>query len=591
MGRPIWASGTLWASVAFAAAVVLVTWPLALDLDAALLFSDRKFDGLGTVWFGEHAWRAFHGEVPLLRALEVNAPEGLDLRLADSFLYGLLYLPLRIFLNPVETFNLFSMLAIATTGIAGYIFAKRALDASWAGAFACGVIQAFNSLMHSFRIEGEAYLLTGAFLPLLACELVLLVRTGAARHGVGAGLMLGALAWSSGYLGVNGLLLTGALVLGLYVCAASESSAGLRRGLIRALRDTAPGLQAFAVVGGVLLVALAALVVSANLDGAVAARTPDGQDPLANVVQDSVSLSGLLVPFPAVAHLRAHRIFYVGMAPLVLGLTALVVVPWRKWLPWAAVAAAGFTMALGPALRMDDMDAIGAALPYAWIYSITTKILVYRMPYRFLAVIFVGLGALVALLLTRLRDDGLGVPWRAALLGGVVADSLLFTGVATDVTFASAAVPDGYASLSGRGAVLDFWGYDRHLLKYAGRSAFYQVFHDQRVLCDFTKAGDRQTQLSRRLGVALVNGDRAGINEVLDVLQGFGVTDIAFHSGTFPSADANTIREQLAQYTDAAPVPEDSSGDPVEVFFVRSSSTALSMQDALDRVESWEDPS
>ena len=99
---------------------VFATWPLVTDLDGWLLFGERRFDGYGTLWLGEHTWRALTGEGQLLLAPEVAYPAGLDLRLADSFIYAVAYVPLRLFGGPVVAFNLFSLASIALTGTAGY---------------------------------------------------------------------------------------------------------------------------------------------------------------------------------------------------------------------------------------------------------------------------------------------------------------------------------------------------------------------------------------------------------------------------------------------------------------------------------------
>lgn len=573
--------GTLWAALLYLAACVYATWPIATDLGGKLLFSAEKFDGLGTIWYGEHMCRALSGGASPLLAMEVNVPSGLDLRLADSFLFGLLYFPFCKLFTPVVSFNVFCLVAITLTGAAGFLFARRALDASWLGAFAAGAIVAFNSLNHSFRIEGEAYLLAGFFLPLLAMELTLLVRTGERRHGLWAGLFLGALAWSSGYFGINGLLLTGSLGLALLAFDPEPREAA---------RRVLPGLLVFGAVAGVLLAALAGLVISGNLGGALTSRFPVGQDPLTNVAQDAVSLSGLLIPFPSVTHLRGFRIFYMGTVYLSVALAALTIGRRRSLGPWLVLAGAGLIMAMGPYLRIGDSDFSGPELPYAWMFAITDRVLAYRMPYRFMALVYVALAALVAIFLTRLRESRLGQPWILALVGLVLVDGLFFTGFAIDDTRAQATVPAGYASLSKRGAVLDLWAFDRKLLHFSGRSAYYQVFHQQPVLCNFTRGGDRQSVINQRLALALMSGDADGVNEVLKVLRGLGVTDIALHSASFEDETAASLRVMLATVTEEKPALPDESWDPVEVYAIPEGDR-FPEQEALDLLESWEDAS
>ena len=61
----------------------------------------------------------------------------------------------------------------------------------------------------------------------------------------------------------------------------------------------------------------------------------------------------------------------------------------------------------------------GLMMPYAWLVELTPRALAYRMPYRFLALTFVGLAALTAMLITRTREDRLGPLWPAAMVAGL----------------------------------------------------------------------------------------------------------------------------------------------------------------------------
>lgn len=574
--------GVFFAFVIYLVLAVAATWPLASDLDGWLLFHEEKFDGLGALWFGEHVTRAALGQVPLFWGTEVNHPVGLDLRLADSFLFGLLYLPFRWFMTPVVAFNVFALVAVAATGAAGVWMARRAVDASWAGAFAAGLILAFNSVMHSFRVEGEIYLMAGLFLPLFAAAVVGMWRAPSPWAGVRAGVLLGALAFSSGYFAVNGLATGG--VLGVMLLAADAD----RRA---ALRRAAPALLVFALTSGALLFALSRLVVSGDLDGALTARFPAGQDPMENISLDSVSLTSLLVPLDTVAHLRGTRIYYLGMAALAFGAAAVARGPRREALPWATLAVVGAVLALGPVLKIDDADTRGLTMPYAWLVALTERALAYRMPYRFLSLTFVGLAALTAMLITRVRHDRLGPAWSGAMVAAVALDSLLFTGFAVDRTLTEATVPAGYRAISRQGAVLDLWAYDRRLLSFSGRSAYYQVFHGQPVLANFTRGGDRQTVLGARLALAVINDDRPMAEDVLAALRGLGVTDIVVHTTTFTMMEADQLRKGLALITrQATRIADPGGGHMVEVFTIPAGRTTP-RDEALALVDAWKEAS
>lgn len=544
----------------FFAAAALVTWPTVLDLDGTLPFSIRRFDGYGVVWFGEHAWRAVHGEVSPFHAPEVAWPDGLDLRLADSFLFGLLYLPFRALFAPVAAYNVFTLAALASTGLAGWWFARRDLGVGSLAAVGAGWIVGFSSLVHSFRLEGEAYLLAGGLLPLFAGSVLRVGRDGRVRDGVVGGLLLAGLGWSTGYFGVNGAVV--AAVVGPIVWAVHARDATGPTHRRRAL-----AVLAAAVTALVLLLPLVEMMSAGGGAEAIAARFPAGEDPLRNVAQDSVSLSGLLVPFPASAPLRQDRILYIGLAGLVLAGLAVITRAPRRTAPWVALLGVSLVFSLGPLLRIDDATTGEVHLPFAWIAEVAPQILAYRMPSRLLSVTAVALAALAALALDGLRRDGLGRPWRLALVSCLAVDGLYFTGAVTDPTGAPARVPEGYSGVSGAGAVFDLFGADRLLLRYSGRSVFYQVFHGRPVFADFTRGEGRMTSVSRRMAVALVLEDDVQARALLDALAAVGATDLALHPDSFPEADRDTVRAGIVRLLGpVASTPADTSGDPVEVY-------------------------
>ncbi|MCP4919214.1 MAG: hypothetical protein GY913_20125 [Proteobacteria bacterium] len=554
----------------FAALAVGSTWPLAADLDGQILMSSERFDGYGTIWLGEHVWRALTGDAQLLHAMEMNHPEGLDLRLADSFVYGLLFVPLRAVMPSVAAFNIYALISLAGTGLAGWWLARGPLGTRTLPALVCGIVVAFNAAMLNYRIEGEAYLLGSWCLPLLAGLLVLAGR-GSVRAGAGAGACLAVLAWSSGYLAIDGAFIAAAI-------APLSVLAGQRRGI------ALPAL-AFVVVALVLIAPLASMV-GAGLENALDARFRADEAPLANITADSVSLSSMIAVLPETAFLRQGRLSYAGLAPLVLGAGALLVVPWRKWLPWAGVALAGLVLALGPYLRLTDADlGVGLTLPYAALAGLSESFTAYRMPIRFLAVSALGMGALLALFLDQLATVGVGRRLRIPIAAAVVLDCLVMNGFALERTLTPVEIPDGYERLSKRGAVFDLWGPDRQMLRHAGLSAFYQTAHGQPVVADFTRIESPQTMLGERLGVALAVGEQDDAHELLQVLAGLGVSDVALHADTFRSDDAAAIRARLRIL--ATPTSRDPGG--VEIYTLPERLEGMSQDEALAHIANWSD--
>ena len=329
-------------------------------------------------------------------------------------------------------------------------------------------------------------------------------------------------------------------------------------------------------------------MVGQALDGALAARFPEGQDPLANIALDSASMSGLLVPFEGTAHLRQGRIAYAGLAGIIIGFAALVPSRRRDVWPWALIAAVGLLLSLGPHLRLDDTEVGSFTLPMAWLIDAIPSLLAYRMPIRFLALVFLGLGALVALLLHQMRIEGLGLRWRSLLVALLLIDGLWFTGAMIDETRATAEVPDGYEELSGRGAVMDLWGHDRNLLRYSGLSAFYQVHHGQPAMTDFTQAVNAQSVLSRRFGLALVQQDVEEVNEIVSLLQALGVTDIAFHPDSFQDRDQTRIRGSLNSISENQVTAIRSEvTNRVEVFYLPEPNANIDRDQARRTILEW----
>ena len=169
----------------------------------------------------------------------------------------------------------------------------------------------------------------------------------------------------------------------------------------------------------------------------------------------------------------------------------------------------------------------------------------------------------------------------------MAADGLLFTGFATDEALNPVEVPSAYAHVSDRGALLDLWGHDRFLLRHAGLSTFYQVFHGRPVLADFTRAGDAQAVLGRRLGLAFVAGDLDRARELLDLLADLGVSDIALHPKSFPEADLPAIRAGLARLCEAVAAGTSEEADPVELYRIRPRWDPAARKAAWARVQAW----
>ena len=235
-------------------------------------------------------------------------------------------------------------------------------------------------------------------------------------------------------------------------------------------------------------------------------------------------------------------------------------------------------------LRADEQ---WSAKANGWMVSLFEDGLAYRMPLRFLSVAFVGLGVAVALLLEGLRSEGLGVKWRALLVGGVLVDTLLFTGALTDPALTRVQVPVGYSQLGESGAVLDLRAHDRYVLRQASLSTFYQMFHEKPILANHTQAIDRQDVVNRELGLALVSRDTTRIQHVLGLLFSLGVHDIAFHPNAFHASDALQIRTSLSTHCAAVhPLPE-SGPDPVEVFRIPATHRDLPTDAALAIVDGW----
>jgi len=562
----------------YALLAILATWPLVLHIEDSLNFGEDRFDGYGTIWFGEHVFRVVQGQAELLTTQEVGWPEGLSLRLADSFLFGLLYLPFRALFAPAAAFNLFTLAALASTAWSGFWLGRSALGLSRPAAFAVGLVVGFNALQHTYRVEGEAYLLAGFLLPLFAGQLWKGAQSGRFRDAVGAGLLLGLLAWSSGYFAIDGAVVGASLGVAL---------------LLASPHPRLPIVGGFAVGAAALILPLAAVVVpvltetiGARVDAAELGSADPVLDLLRNISYDSANLAGWWFPDPDTVHLRQQRLFYLGWPALTASVVVLARQGWRRTLPWALLAATGALLSLGPYLRLDDtMSDQGPPLPYYALVRLHSAWLAYRMPLRFLSITFVGMGVLVGFFVEALwarRERRAAV----AFLGMLTLDGLFFTGLATDRTEAQGKVPSAYAALSGEGAVLDVFAPQSSNLRNAGLSVYYQAHHGAPTLANFTLWQDARAVLAERLALALVDGDEAQLRKVFSVLAGLGVTEVALHPGDFLPDDAAALDQALRSRCTLLQGPSVDDPDAMSLFALPRQG-ALSRQAALQALAAW----
>jgi hypothetical protein len=366
-------------------------------------------------WF--LAWVPYaigHGLNPLGTTI-VNFPHGINMMWNTSILLpSFLMSPITIIFGAAFSYNVLAVLAPALNSTFAYLAFRR-----WTGrlpALAGALIFGFSPFMVSQSVGHLAQtLLMSAPLLLIVLDRLLVVQTS--KWWVD-GLLLGALAWVQLLTGEEILALEAvvALITLIVVCAMND------RAIFSHVRYAAKGLVVAAISFGALSLPFLAYQYL-------------GPDKVQDVHPADVYVTDLLdfiIPtnithFATSAAINISNQFsgngseegaYIGI-PLLAFIVFTLVVARRRKITWVAftVAATAALLSMGPQVHAGGARP-GIELPDAWLQDLPFFHNV--LPDRFAAVMFVGVGLLVALGLNELKRFALPVKvsgWAVASLG------------------------------------------------------------------------------------------------------------------------------------------------------------------------------
>lgn len=254
----------LLAVLAAALGAVLVTWPLALHLNSAILGSGG--DALGAVWW---IWRAADHGIPLLgetRHTDIGAPFGFAEGNGVNVIWALVGVPTVLaaeVIGELPAYNLMILFGLASAAVAMYLLVRRLGARPWAGAWAGLVYMVFP--WHLEKAQGHGALATIYLFPALLWAGLLWYERPTKRRAALLGAVNLLLWLVAGYYGVVG----GVGTLALLVLSLHRHSGelGLRRALGR------PGLAV-----GAMAVAAVFTAVLVRLGAGPASTLPDRTD-------------------------------------------------------------------------------------------------------------------------------------------------------------------------------------------------------------------------------------------------------------------------------------------------------------------------
>ncbi|HEV7731115.1 MAG TPA: hypothetical protein VGR62_03090 [Candidatus Binatia bacterium] len=459
-------------AVGLAASVVL-TWPLVLHLDGALL-DDGTLDAF------QFAWNLWWVPESLLRlgthpfhTRYLFYPDGVPLLFhTGSFSLGLLALPLELVAGPLVAENVLVIAAPALAVVFGALLAREVTHDAWAG-LAGGLVVGMSAMLVWV-------------LPVLYLDCVWAVaalywawwRMQRVRRRGALVLALGAMAFLLFASQEYAMVMVAVLALETVVRLVAPRATGL----------PSPWRAGTAVFWGVTLPLLGALA-------AIALASP-AQPPSPTAIHVT---SGYLRGFVTPPWLEApiapfYAILYLGSVPLLLVVVAAVR-GGRTAVWWIGAMVVTLLMVMGPYLHLDapiaslppgaTQPVSGLPGPYLLGLDVFPLLRFFRAPYRWLAGTTVLLGVVVAIAVATFRRRAVVVGLLLLLVAGAAVDARGLRAPLVD-----ASVPAAYAVVRDDpqpGAILDlpagFASGGDGLL--SSRYMYYQTSH-RRPLLDGT---------------------------------------------------------------------------------------------------------
>lgn len=375
----------------FAAAALLLTWPLAASPGEAISVRDDYFSNLWNAWWVRRALFELHVSPYFTDAL--FHPNGVSLaRHTLSPLNAFAGAVASFAVSPATAYNLLLWTHFWLSGWAAGALARYETGSRFGGLLA-GVIYSFAPI-HYFYLP-QINVATFEFLPLAALFFLKTHREGGRRNAAGVVACVALLAASSQYFLVYALLFAGLLLISgpLWTRHASAIT-----GARRLLRTAIPVAIVVAAIGWPLL-----SEVLGETGSATPVRRPAGNDLLGF---NWGGVQGTLVSWPTMF----------GYSALLLAAAGLR--GWRTHTGWLLTAGVFWLLGLGASLRIAGTDT-GIPLPYGLLAQMPVLEML-RMSNRFFVVAQLAFAVLCAAAWKdasrRWLDPSRRGPWGALVL-------------------------------------------------------------------------------------------------------------------------------------------------------------------------------
>ena len=343
----------------FAAAALVLTWPLAVSPGEAISVRDDYWSNLWNAWWVRRALFELH--VSPYWTDHLFYPTGVSLaRHTLSPLNAVAGALASFVVSPATAYNLLLWIHFWLSGWTAFALARYETG-SHAGAALAGILYAFCPV-HYFYLP-QINVATFEFLPLACLFFLKTFREGGARNAAGAVASVALLAASSQYFLVYAWFFALLLLAG---------------GRLWSRRDSVPGGARRLFATGVPAAAAVVAIGWPLLSGWLAAASPGagtpGQRPLGNDLLgfNWTGTERVLVSWPTMLGYSALLLAAVGIRG------------WRDHRGWIAAGAVFWVLGLGSSLHVAGTET-GVPLPYALLAE--TPILgMLRMSNRFFVV-------------------------------------------------------------------------------------------------------------------------------------------------------------------------------------------------------------
>jgi len=348
-----------WGIVALLYLGFAVGWTSPLAKHFSTHCAGKGEDAFHFMWSLWHAHQALmHGRESLLTTDSLFFPQHTSLLYYSAcWAYALPAAVVLQWLSLTQTFNLFFLFSLATSGFLASLLA-RALGCGLVEALLAGLLFGFSPYLMAHGASGHLELLAAEFIALFALLCYRALTRPSLTGTLAAGLALALVGYGSWYYLVSACLLLPCLALGIAAGPAAHENAPLGRWLRTGLR----------LGGQALLIGLAGALLLSPLLGPMLQerhRTRSMDMPLSAASRFSLDLAFVAFSNPlhplwgewVAEHLYPGAEQVTGLGFLALGLGGIALFKrWRKLLPWGLAGAFFLVLSFGPRLQMAHWE-------------------------------------------------------------------------------------------------------------------------------------------------------------------------------------------------------------------------------------------